>query len=131
MATILCIDDDPQMGSLMCRILEERGHVVRLVNNGKAGEEILRKQTIELLITDILMPEMDGIELLFKLRALDTCTKVLAISGGGRYIDSSAALDMVRMLGVQYTLRKPFKAEDLLDAVTYVLEGQHAPTHSI
>ncbi|MEO5353512.1 MAG: response regulator [Magnetococcus sp. XQGC-1] len=122
MATILCVDDDPQMGPLISRILEEQGHQVSLACNGKEGEAILKWHPVDLLITDVLMPDMDGIELLLKLSAMATIPRVLVISGGGRYHSGRTVLNMARMMGVRHTLLKPFTRGALLDAVHHVLE---------
>ncbi|MBF0416525.1 MAG: response regulator [Magnetococcales bacterium] len=131
MATILCIDDDPQMGSLIRRILNEQGHDVYLADNGKTGEEILKHLSVDLLITDVLMPEMDGIELMQKMRAQSTIPKMLVVSGGGRHQSGRTLLTTVRLLGVRHTLLKPFTRDTLIDAVNRALEDPPAFTHPI
>ena len=81
MARILVIDDDEQMRSLLCRILTHDGHDVFEADNGQTGIEIFDKEGADLVITDLVMPEKDGIETIVVLRRTFPALKIIAISG--------------------------------------------------
>jgi DNA-binding response OmpR family regulator len=115
------IDDDDQYRALVRRMLESDGHEVLDTSNAAAGQELFRDRQPDLVITDILMPETDGIELITALRRERADVRIIAISGGGRcppdvYLTSS------QYLGATRTLSKPFRKDELLEAVNGVLE---------
>ncbi|MFW5837891.1 MAG: response regulator, partial [Desulfovibrionaceae bacterium] len=85
MADILIIEDDRMVGLLIKETLVAAGHGVRLADNGVAGLDLLEKHGADLVITDIVMPEMDGLEAINRLREKHPDLRVLAISGGGRW----------------------------------------------
>ena len=117
MARILVIDDDDQIRRMLRMMLEMKGHEVLEANNGKEGLRLHRATHPELAITDMLMPEMDGVELMLALRREAPRLKIIAMSGGGRY-KQAEALDMAEPLGAFATIAKPFSFEAMLDLVT-------------
>src|SRR5256886_3615643 len=125
MARILVIDDDVQVRGAVRRILERAGHTVEDVGNGDAGLRATRERPADLIITDIFMPERDGIETIRQLRRESPQVKIIAISGG----DRTQTLDLRRdaeLLGASRALRKPFELSDLVQAVVELL-GESRP----
>ena len=116
MKKILVIDDEEQMRDMLQGLLEQRGYEVVVAPNGKVGARLCTEEQIGVVITDLLMPEMDGIETIMALKREFPDVKIIAISGGGR-IGPEDYLKMANSLGAQYTLKKPFSTKELLEAV--------------
>src|SRR5215831_7102565 len=98
MARILVIDDEDPIRRLLRAALEQRGHQVVEARQGKEALDLHRSQPVELVITDILMPEKDGLEVIMALRREAPQLKVIAISGGGRFRQTEA-LELAEPLG--------------------------------
>src|SRR5437867_3526129 len=118
MAEILVIDDEPQMRRLMTRILSGAGHGVHEAKNGRDGIGVFHQVHPALVITDIVMPDMEGIEMIRELRQAAPMIPILAISGGG----SSVYLRAATELGATAALAKPFDVAALLAVVGRLLE---------
>jgi DNA-binding response OmpR family regulator len=118
MAEILVVDDEPQMRRLLVRILSGAGHRVREAENGQDGIRQFRRVRPVLVITDIVMPDMEGIEMIRELRREAPAIPILAISGAGPPLYLRAATD----LGASAALAKPFDAAELLAVVGRLLE---------
>jgi two-component system response regulator MprA len=116
MLRILIVDDEPALRDTLSRTLRRAGHEAMVVGNGRSGLEALRQDSFDAVITDIFMPDCDGIELIREMRAGQHREPILAISGGGTY-GNDALLPMARMLGAQATLRKPFVPSEVVAAV--------------
>ncbi len=116
MARILIIDDEDELRSLLRQMRELAGHEVSEAVNGAAGIEIYERDAPDLIITDIIMPEKEGVETIIALRRADPALPIIAISGGGR-LDATDFLTMAKKLGARRTLTKPFLREQLLEAV--------------
>lgn len=121
MPRILLVDDVPMVRLSICAALEGDGHQVLEAGDGKEALTVLDTEPVDLIITDLWMPNLDGVELLKRLRATNARIKVIAISGGGvrRPIDVSAAL--AQTWGADAVLYKPFANEDLLEEVNRLL----------
>jgi len=119
MATILIIDDDDLMRVLLRSAFEEAGYEVAEAANGLQGLELYRQRPTDLVITDIVMPEMNGLDLLLALTREFLNAKVIAISGAG---GEKNVLDVAKLLGARQTFQKPFSLPHLLGAVRYELE---------
>jgi two-component system response regulator (stage 0 sporulation protein F) len=119
MATILIIDDEEIIRGLLRSALEKAGYEVMEAANGRQGLELYRHRPADLVITDILMPEMNGLDMLLELTREFLHAKVIAISGGG---GEQNVLDVAKLLGARRTFQKPFHMPQLLDAVRYELE---------
>jgi CheY-like chemotaxis protein len=117
MAEILVIDDEPQIRRLIARILNGVGHVVHPANNGKDGIALFHRVHPALVITDIVMPDMDGLEMIRELHQEAPAIPILAISGGGPAVYLRAATG----LGARAALAKPFGAAELLAVVERLL----------
>jgi len=120
MATIVVIDDDADVRQTLTRILGSAGHAVHEAAYGEAGLRLAAELAPALVITDILMPEKEGIEIIRELRRAQPRLRILAISGGGQP-GALDFLDMARALGADAALAKPFRRVELLDLVTGLL----------
>ena len=120
MSKILLAEDDVDMRRFLVKALQNAGFDVISYDNGLSAYQRLREEPFEMLLTDIVMPEMDGIETLRQLRVLDPEARVIAMSGGGndKYPNP---LTLAKELGVIATLEKPFRRQQLRDAVDRVL----------
>jgi two-component system response regulator (stage 0 sporulation protein F) len=118
MATILVIDDEEPIRALLRAVLEEDSHHVLEASNGHHGLELYREQLPDLIITDIVMPEMNGLEMMVELTRRFLDVKVIAMSGGP---ESEGALNVAKLLGARQTLRKPFAMDKFLGVVRYEL----------
>ena len=119
MATILVIDDEEMMRVLLRSTLKGAGYEVVEAANGRQGLELYRRRPTDLVITDILMPEMNGLDMILELTRYFLDAKVIAISGKG---GEKNVLDVAKLLGARRTFHKPFSMLELLDAVRYELE---------
>ncbi len=131
MASILLIDDDPEILRVLRKVLEGAGHEVTEVPDGKTALRWHAGAPKDLVITDIYMPEMDGIELIIRVREAFPETPIIAMSGGG-YLARDRVLGAASMLGADAVLEKPFTVEEAVEAVRKVLEGrkpEHTPPH--
>ncbi len=113
-ATILVIDDEADILALFRKALEGAGYRVLEARSGTEGLRRFREETADLVITDILMPDMDGLELIRVFRETRPEVKIVAISGGTGPWDYR---DAARMLGANETLAKPLSLQSLLDTV--------------
>jgi DNA-binding response OmpR family regulator len=116
MATVLVIEDDREVREYLVEVLSRAGHVVRTAANGRDGVALFRDEPAQIVITDIIMPEKDGIETILDLRREHPQLNVIAISGGGRSTPENY-LHSARLLGADRAFRKPFKNEEILAAV--------------
>ena len=120
MTRILVIDDDQQILQTLHQVLALEGHEVVDASNGKEGLERFREHGADVVITDIVMKEKEGLETIMELRKADPGVKIIAISGGGK-IDPDAYLKMAKQFGAVRALPKPFGREELLEAVRSLL----------
>jgi len=122
LAHILIIDDDPIIRAYLRAVLEgEDGHRLQEAQNGDEGIQLYRKHPFDLVITDILMPVKDGVELILEMTESFSNVRIIAMSGGGRGLDATFNLDMAKDFGAMRVLTKPFSAEDLRSAVADLL----------
>lgn len=121
MASILVIDDEAAVRELLRIGLEAAGHSVREARNGREGTRAFRKEPCDLVITDIYMPDRDGLEVIEALRRTHPQVKILVMSGASGTMDY---LRMAQLLGAARVLRKPFVMPTVLKAVAELL-GQH------
>jgi CheY-like chemotaxis protein len=123
MAHVLVIDDDPTIRSLIGGMLEAGGHSVIEARDGRAGVEIFSQQKIDLVVTDIVMPEQEGIETIGALRRLNRRVPILAISGSATVGGAGDYLRAAAALGATDTLAKPIAPALFIGAVDRLLAG--------
>jgi CheY-like chemotaxis protein len=114
MARILLIDDDDTVRTMLRLTLVHFGHTVIEARDGKEGLELFQNTDVDLLITDIVMPEKEGLEVLMELRKRLPPVKIIAISGGDY-------LQMAKLMGAAKVLAKPFSSSVLIEAIDELL----------
>ena len=117
-ASILVVDDNDSVRRVVCSMLEEGGFEVCEAANGVEASRILKQQQFDLVITDLVMPEYEGIELIQSIRQEYPGVKVLAISGVG---SANVYLKTASLLGATDILAKPFSQDALLSAVNRLI----------
>jgi DNA-binding response OmpR family regulator len=118
---ILIIEDDAQLRRLLKSMLERDGHMTLTAENGNEGVMIAHDTKPDIVITDILMPEKEGLETIVEIRREYPDVKIIAMSGGGTYSDISF-LDVAKRLGAQKTLSKPFTPDDLRKTIASLFQ---------
>lgn len=130
MTLVLVIDDDHQQTRFVSKALEIAGFDTMAARDGAEGMMMLREFRPQLVITDLIMPVMEGIETIVEIRRTSPAMKIIAMSGGMRR-GGMDFLEAATKLGADATLRKPFRIAELLDVVDDVLAGtgaHRAPT---
>lgn len=122
MARILVVDDDPYIRGALKRVIESLGHDVWVAESGVEALKITRSEPLDLIVSDVNMPEMDGIELLIEVREDHPDLPVLIMSGGGM-IDKQVLLDNAEALGAHETIAKPFDIIAVEAAIKRLLGG--------
>ena len=120
MANILIIDDDEKIRNLFERYLESHGHVISCAVNGREGLRMLESDPADLVITDIMMPETDGLEVVMAIRSMPTPVPVIAVSGGMHAMPADFLL-IAKKFGARKVLYKPVELHELLRTVNEVL----------
>jgi len=120
MRRILVVDDDTQIRHMLREILEREGYEVAVAENGREALALFDRHPTDLIITDLIMPEQDGVETIMEFTQKYPAVKIIAISGGGR-IGPRDYLEMATALGARRTFYKPFKRQDILTAVQELL----------
>jgi CheY-like chemotaxis protein len=131
MAAILVVDDEPDVAEAIQAVLEHGGFTVVVANSAAAGLEAVETREFDVVVTDVIMPKVNGLELIRNLRRRHPRLRVIAISGGGSFgplslkpdaISTHAFIEAARDAGAMVVLTKPFDMEDLLSAIR-----QHLP----
>jgi DNA-binding response OmpR family regulator len=126
MTRIVVIDDDEAMRDVLIEVLEREGFEVNVANNGDDGLRLLRENSADLVITDVIMPLKNGIDTAREIRSEFPDTRIIVISGGGNItpmeyepsaITTTAFLALASATGADVTLTKPFERQELVDAV--------------
>ena len=121
MKRILLIEDDLKLQAIYKNFLEEAGYETATTSSCWIALQLLEKNAVDLLITDIMVQDFDGIDLIRILRALPKAPPVIAITGSARRIAGVGLLSVAQGLGVAGTLQKPFTRMELLCAVDLLL----------
>ena len=117
MSRVLVVDNDHDFRQMLCDVLDAAGYDVTEAEHGLQGLERLAAGEVHLVITDILMPGLDGLGLVREMRHLHRHIPIIAISAGGNCGKARCYLDLARGFGAAFTLRKPFDMQVLLRSV--------------
>jgi len=117
---ILVIDDEPQIRALLRQMFEREGYAVLDASNGSEGIKQYSNESIDLIVTDLIMPEKEGIEMIFELKRDYPEVNIIAMSGGGR-MAPEGYLEVAKKAGAICTFNKPIDREALLKAVAEIL----------
>jgi len=128
MARSLIVDDEPEILVILDRMLRKMNHETVTAGNGKEALRRLAESPMDLVITDLIMPESEGIETIAAVRKRWPAVKIIAMSGGGRQ-SPTPYLAVAATLGADATLAKPFQRAELVDVLRQVLgAGPDDPT---
>ena len=120
---VLLIDDEDRIRELLATILTDADYDVMCASNGAEAMELMNDQSFDLVITDILMPEKEGVETIMELKRKTPETRIIALSGGGR-TKNFTPLKIAARAGADMTLQKPIEPDDLVEAVRKVMARQ-------
>jgi CheY-like chemotaxis protein len=122
MASVLVIDDDAAARRLFTQVLTREGHQVRASADGQLGLQQFKAARPDVVVTDLIMPNREGIETIRAMRAFDPSVPIIAMSGnaGAKFMNF---LKVAKLSGAALTLEKPFTPEKLVEAVTQVLRS--------
>ena len=120
MSKILLIDDDRAVRQMIRMTLAHAGYEVVEASNGLEGMDAIHREKVDLVITDLIMPEKEGLETIMDMKREDASTKIIAISGGGRG-PADCYLEVAKKIGAAKVISKPFRSSELLDAVAELL----------
>jgi len=123
MEKILIIDDEPHICAVLREILVREGFTVEVAPDGQVGVAMWRKDPVDLVLTDIFMPNKDGIETILELKRSRPHAKIIAMTGGGQQRFREMG-PIAAFLGAELTLEKPFNRQSLLAAIRSVLSEQ-------
>lgn len=123
MAHILVIDDDEQVRLILAQFLEHDGHKVTTARDGEEGLGLFRREAVDLVVTDIVMPRKEGIETIIELRTIRPDLKIIAMSGGG-LAEGAPYLDFAQRFGADAILDKPVRMDDFRKTVSNCLADQ-------
>lgn len=126
MARILVVDDMPAVTALLRVALEDRGHSVTEANDGAACLDLVGRESFDAIVLDMMMPRVDGIETVRRLRAGGCTAPIVAMSGGTEAFPASISLKMSEMYGADRLLFKPFDNEELVAAIDELLAERPA-----
>lgn len=115
--TILVADDEANIRMFLRQLLTAAGHTVADVGSAREATDHLQRQAFDLVITDVLMPDGDGIDLITDVKKRQPRARIVAMSGGGRYLEGSDYLKLATGLGAHAAIMKPFTWEELQAAM--------------
>ncbi len=118
---VLVADDETEIRNLIRHWLEAAGHEVTCTGSARAATAVLKAGPVDLVVTDILMPDGDGLDLISETKKLQPAARLLAMSGGGRYVETTDCLRMARGFGAHAALNKPFNREQFEGGVATAL----------
>jgi len=120
MANLLIIDDDDEIRMMLGRLFEDSGHSVGLAADGDKGLKYIKENDTDLVITDIIMPEKEGLETIRELKRDYPDIKIIVISGGGN-LNVESYFKIAKTFGADASLEKPFMPSDLTKIVDELL----------
>lgn len=125
MSVILIIEDDRELREMLKTALLKKDYSVLEADNGKEALIHFKPGVTDLVVTDLIMPEEDGLKVLIKIREMKKSIKIIAISGGGK-AGPGSYLDLAKALGADAVFSKPFSVNDLLLKIEDLLKLEHS-----
>ena len=122
MSRILIIDDDDLIRQMLRAVLEREGYDVLDASDGREGLRVFMKNPVDLVVTDLVMPEKEGLEIIIELRRNFPDLKIIAISGGGT-VGGSQYLDVAGKLGADKIMGKPLKLREFIAIVKGLMKN--------
>jgi len=117
---ILVVDDEPDLCWVLCRILEAEGYKVSTADSGEEAIDIVEKGNIDLIIMDVLMPEIDGLESYRRIKKMDASLPVIMITG---HASMDKAMEAIKLGAVDY-IAKPFRSEHVTNVIKLALSDR-------
>jgi two-component system, chemotaxis family, chemotaxis protein CheY len=117
MATILIIDDDDGVREVLTAMVNDAGHTAIAADGGESGIRKFEEERPDLVLTDIIMPDVDGLETISEIRLIDPEARIAAMSGGSKSIEASYYTDIAKKFGAMAVLAKPFLIATLVDTI--------------
>jgi len=114
--SILVVDDEPALREILSHVLVDAGHRVTGAANGKEASRLLATAAFDIVLTDVIMPEKDGMQVISELRKKFPEVRIIAMSGGG-HVSRDQYLKIAKGLGAHALLEKPFANQQLLDTI--------------
>lgn len=121
MKKLLVIDDDEQFRTFMSEALNDKGYEVLTASEGNEGLKCIARQHPDLVITDIVMPEKEGVEMIMELQQSDSSIPIIAMSGGNLG-NADSYLKMAKKLGASAVISKPFRLDELITEIDNLLK---------
>lgn len=117
MTTILVIDDEQEITTVLETALSSDTCRVQTAHNGREGLRLLKRDPFDVVITDIIMPELDGFEVIMEVNRMLHPPRVIVMTGGTKHLSREYLAEVARTLSVEQVLFKPFSIDELLDTV--------------
>lgn len=118
--SVLVIDDEPALREILSQVLTTAGHRVVGAGNGKEASKALTSSAFDVVLTDVIMPEKDGMQVISEVRKKFPEVRIIAMSGGG-HVSRDQYLKIAKGLGAHAVLEKPFANQKLLDTIEALL----------
>ena len=125
MPKVLVVEDDDYARLSLNRLLIRLGHDAFLANNGRQGLALLKKHPVDIILTDIFMPDMDGFEFILEMNQKENTPPIIAMSGGFQVFPRMEILMNAELFGASKILAKPFSEEQLREAFAELLAGRN------
>jgi DNA-binding NtrC family response regulator len=122
MKKVLIVDDEEMIRNLLTKMLSREGISTTCAENGNKAIELLEENGFDLIISDLIMPEKEGLEVIMYLKKHNISTPLIVMSGGAKLGTEDFYLTMAKRNGAKYTFQKPFDNESFLSAVKDCLE---------
>ncbi len=124
--SILVVDDEPGMRDMIYQVLTAAGHHVMCAGDGQQASKLMAEHRFDVVVTDVIMPERDGIEVIGELRRKRPQVRIVAMSGGG-HVPVEQYLKIAKGVGAHAVLEKPFTNRALLDTIEKLMPDPLAP----